>query len=41
MGPTEILLDQHFKFAKNLFKNLNIKIEFLSPKKQIKKRKKF
>ncbi len=32
MAPTEILSQQHFNLAKKLFKNKNIKIEFLSGK---------
>ena len=30
MGPTEILSYQHFKLAKNIFRKININIEFLS-----------
>ena len=40
MGPTEILALQHFKLAKNIFKNTNIKVEFLSGKTDLKIRKK-
>ena len=41
MGPTEILSHQHFELSKkNLLKNLNIKIEFLSGKTELKKEKK-
>ena len=32
MAPTEILATQHYKLAKNLFKNLNIKVELLTGK---------
>ncbi len=32
MGPTEILSLQHFRLAKQIFKDTNIKIEFLSSK---------
>ena len=39
MGPTEILSHQHFILAKDLFKNLNIRIEFY-PEKQTQKLKK-
>ena len=39
MGPTEILSYQHFQSAKEIFKNTNIKIEFLSGKTEKKKRK--
>ena len=38
MGPTEILSYQHYKLAKQLFKNTKIKIEFLSGKIDNKKR---
>ncbi len=38
MGPTEILAFQHYKLAKNIFKD-SIKVEFLSGKTEIKKRK--
>ena len=41
MGPTEILSYQHFQSAKEIFKNTNIKIEFLSGKTEKKKRKIF
>tara|TARA_X000001036_G_scaffold378728_1_gene369221 strand:+ start:932 stop:2986 length:2055 start_codon:yes stop_codon:yes gene_type:complete len=40
MGPTEILALQHFKLAKDIFKNTNIKVEFLSGKTEVKIRKK-
>jgi len=40
MGPTEILTRQHYEFAKNIFKKINIKIEYLSGKTELKKRKK-
>ncbi len=39
MSPTEILAKQHFDLAKKIFKNTNFKIEFLSGKTDIKKRK--
>ena len=39
MAPTEILATQHYKLAKNLFKNLNIKVELLTGKIDRKKRK--
>ena len=35
MAPTEILSQQHFNLAKKLFKNKNIKIEFLSGKTEL------
>ena len=40
MAPTEILATQHFNLAKKVFKGLNFKIDFLSGKTDIKKRKK-
>ncbi len=40
MGPTEILALQHYKFAKNIFQNIDIKIEYLSGKTELKQRKK-
>ncbi len=39
MSPTEILSLQHFHLAKKLFKNLNIRIEFLTGKTTYSKRK--
>ena len=39
MGPTEILAKQHYELAKETFKNLNLKIDFLSGKTEYKKRK--
>ena len=39
MSPTEILSYQHFKLAKDIFKETNIKIEFLTGKTDSKKRK--
>ena len=39
MSPTEILADQHFQLAKKIFKETNIKIEFLSGKTDLKKKK--
>tara|TARA_Y100000591_G_C21838819_1_gene704298 strand:+ start:322 stop:2379 length:2058 start_codon:yes stop_codon:yes gene_type:complete len=38
MGPTEILAYQHYILAKNLFKNLKIKIKFLTGKIEKKER---
>ena len=40
MGPTEILSRQHYLLAKELFKDLNIKIEYLSENRN-KKRKEY
>ena len=39
MSPTEILANQHYKSAKKIFKETNFKIEFLSGKTDLKKRK--
>ncbi len=39
MGPTEILARQHFNLAKKIFKDLNIKIDFLTGKTDHKNRK--
>ena len=39
MGPTEILAKQHYELAKKIYKNLNFKIEFLTGKTDVKKRK--
>ena len=39
MGPTEILAKQHYELAKKIYKNLNFKIELLTGKTDIKKRK--
>ena len=39
MAPTEILAKQHFNLAKKIFKPLDYKIDFLSGKTEIKKRK--
>ena len=39
MGPTEILANQHYELAKNIFKNTKFKIDFLSGKTDSKKRK--
>ncbi len=39
MAPTEILAKQHFNLAKKIFKHLDYKIDFLSGKTEIKKRK--
>ena len=38
MGPTEILSKQHYLLAKEIFKDLNIKIEYLSGKTETKKK---
>ncbi len=40
MGPTEILSRQHYEQAKQIFKNMNINVEFLSGKTDSKIRKK-
>jgi len=40
MAPTEILAKQHFDLAKKIFVNTKIRIEFLTGKTEIKKRKK-
>tara|TARA_B100000963_G_scaffold345223_1_gene349055 strand:- start:6810 stop:8861 length:2052 start_codon:yes stop_codon:yes gene_type:complete len=40
MGPTEILARQHYNLAKKIFDNIDIKIEFLSGKTELKERKK-
>ena len=40
MSPTEILSQQHFKLAKEIFEKKNINIEFLSGKTEPKKKKK-
>ena len=39
MSPTEILANQHYQSAKKIFKETNFKIEFLSGKTDLKKRK--
>ena len=39
MGPTEILANQHYKLAKEIFKETDFKIEFLTGKTDTKKRK--
>ena len=39
MSPTEILAKQHFNLAKNIFRNTNFKIDFLSGKTDIKEKK--
>jgi len=39
MSPTEILSFQHYKFAKKIFKRLNINIEFLTGKTELPNRK--
>jgi ATP-dependent DNA helicase RecG len=40
MGPTEILAKQHFELSKKIYKNLDLKIDFLSGKTEAKNRKK-
>ena len=40
MGPTEILTRQHYEFAKHIFKKIDINIEYLSGKTELKKRRK-
>ncbi len=39
MAPTEILAKQHYNLAKTFFKNIDLKIEFLSGKTEMKKKK--
>ncbi len=39
MSPTEILAKQHYELSKKIFKELNVKIDFLSGKTEYKKRK--
>ena len=39
MGPTEILAKQHYELAKEIYKGVNFKIDFLSGKTEAKKRK--
>ena len=39
MSPTEILANQHYELAKKIYKDSNFKIEFLTGKTDIKKRK--
>jgi ATP-dependent DNA helicase RecG len=39
MGPTEILTKQHYKLAKEIYKDFDIKIDFLSGKTETKDRK--
>ena len=39
MSPTEILAKQHYELSKNIFKSINLKIEFLTGKTDYKKRK--
>ena len=41
MSPTEILAKQHYELSKKIFKDLNLKIDFLTGKTEYKKRKKF
>ena len=38
MGPTEILANQHFKLANEIYKNTDFKIEFLTGKTELKKK---
>ena len=40
MGPTEILAKQHFELSKKIYKDLDLKIDFLSGKTEAKNRKK-
>ncbi|MDC0530405.1 ATP-dependent DNA helicase RecG, partial [Pelagibacteraceae bacterium] len=40
MGPTEILANQHYILTKNIFKDTKFKIDFLTGKTELKKRKK-
>ena len=40
MSPTEILAKQHYKLSKDIFKKININIEFLTGKTEYKNRKK-
>ena len=40
MSPTEILAKQHFELAKKIFKGINLEIDFLTGKKNLKERKK-
>ena len=37
MGPTEILASQHYKLAKEIFEKINIRIELLTEKLNIRK----
>ena len=39
MSPTEILAKQHFELSKKIFKNLDLKIDFITGKTDYKKRK--
>jgi ATP-dependent DNA helicase RecG len=39
MGPTEILAKQHFELAKKIYEDIDVKIDFLSGKTEIKDRK--
>ena len=39
MGPTEILSKQHFELAKKIYKDIDVKLDFLSGKTEIKDRK--
>ena len=40
MSPTEILAKQHYELSKKIFEKINLKIDFLSGKTELKKRKK-
>ena len=40
MAPTEILAKQHYELAKKIYKNINLKLDFLTGKTEIKNRKK-
>ena len=40
MAPTEILATQHFNLAKEIFSDLNVKVELLTSKTETKKKKK-
>ena len=41
MSPTEILAKQHYELSKKIFKDIDLKIDFLTGKTEYKKRKKF
>ena len=41
MAPTEILSRQHYDLSKKIFKDINIRIDFLTGKTDYKKKKKF
>ena len=40
MAPTEIFAKQHYKLLKKIFKNTNVKIDFLTGKTEYKLKKK-